>query len=42
MNANLETYHHIGNKIEKYIRPSTFPLAVKVIKALKGLPWILN
>jgi len=32
MNNNLKTYHHIGKKIEEYIRPSTFPLAVKVIK----------
>ena len=38
MNINLETYHRMGQKIEQYIRPSTFPLAVKVIKSGTEMP----
>ena len=32
MNRTLNTYHKMGMKIEEYIRPSTFPLAIKTIK----------
>ena len=31
MQKDLETYHEMGKKIEKYIRPATFPLAVRII-----------
>ena len=33
MVETLSTYHEIGRKIEQYIRPSTFPLAVKTIQS---------
>ncbi len=35
---NLEKYHKIGKKIEKYIRPATFPLAIKLIKEKSEIP----
>jgi uncharacterized protein (DUF169 family) len=38
MNTNLETYHRIGEEIEQYIRPSTFPLAIKIIKSGTEIP----
>ncbi len=31
MQNNLEIYHEMGTKIETYIRPATFPLAVRII-----------
>jgi len=31
MNKNLDYYRDMGRKIEEYIRPATFPLAVKLI-----------
>jgi len=33
MSDSLSAYHEIGRKIEQYIRPSTFPLAVKTIQS---------
>ena len=33
MRQNLAAYHEMGRKIEEYIRPSTFPLAVKTINS---------
>lgn len=38
MSIKLEKYHEIGKKIEKYIRPATFPLAVKLIKDETEIP----
>lgn len=38
MSRNLDTYHKMGRKIEEYIRPSTFPLAVKTIKLENEIP----
>lgn len=32
MNADLEKYRSMGGELERYIRPATFPLAVKLIK----------
>jgi uncharacterized protein (DUF169 family) len=32
MNNELEKYKNMGEALEKYIRPATFPLAVKLIK----------
>ncbi len=34
----MEKFHEIGKKIEKYIRPATFPLAVKLIKNESEIP----
>ena len=33
MSEDFSTYHQMGQKIEHYIRPSTFPLAVKTIQS---------
>lgn len=33
MSKKIDTYHQMGQKIEQYIRPSTFPLAIKTIKS---------
>jgi uncharacterized protein (DUF169 family) len=38
MKANIEACRRIGAKIEQYIRPSTFPLAVKIIQSGMELP----
>ena len=38
MSRNLDMYHKMGRKIEEYIRPSTFPLAVKTIKLENEIP----
>ena len=32
MKIDLERFHQIGKDIEKFIRPATFPLAVKVVR----------
>ncbi len=33
MDESLDSYRQMGEKIEKYIRPSTFPLAVQLIES---------
>lgn len=38
MVKNLNGYHKMGKKLEDYIRPSTFPLAVKMIKSETKIP----
>jgi len=38
VSENLAVYQEIGKKIEQYIRPATFPLAVKLIKAESEIP----
>ncbi|MCD6585219.1 MAG: DUF169 domain-containing protein [Desulfobacteraceae bacterium] len=38
MDKNLNMFHEMGAKIEKYVRPATFPLAVKVIKSGSDQP----
>ena len=38
MSENLSIYHEIGKKIEQYIRPATFPLAIKLIKDESEIP----
>jgi len=38
MDTNLGTFHEMGAKIEKYVRPATFPLAVKVIRSDSDQP----
>ena len=38
MSSNLKNFHEIGKKIEKFIRPATFPLAVKLIKSKSEIP----
>ncbi|MHA1263666.1 MAG: DUF169 domain-containing protein [Candidatus Helarchaeota archaeon] len=38
MNQDLSEYHAIGKKIENYIRPATFPLAVKLIRTEAEIP----
>lgn len=32
MSKNIEKYHQIGKGLERYIRPATFPLAVKIVR----------
>ena len=32
MSEDLAQYHAIGKAIEQYVRPSTFPLAVRVVR----------
>lgn len=36
MEQPLKPYHQMGEEIEKYIRPATFPLAVQVIRSDAG------
>jgi uncharacterized protein (DUF169 family) len=36
--VELKKYHEIGQKIEKYIRPATFPLAIKLIQDESEIP----
>lgn len=38
MSKKLEIYHEFGKKIEEYLRPSTFPLAIKLIKSEAEIP----
>lgn len=38
MSKKLEIYHEFGKKIEEYLRPSTFPLAIKLIKSETEIP----
>ena len=38
MNKNLEIYQEYGKKIERYLRPSTFPIAIKLIKDESEIP----
>ena len=32
MRNEIERYHQIGKELERYIRPATFPLAVKIVR----------
>ena len=38
MSKELEIYQEYGKKIEEYLRPSTFPLAIKLIKKEEEIP----
>lgn len=38
MSKDLAQYHEMGEKIEKFIRPATFPLAIKLIKDESEIP----
>jgi len=38
MNDQLETYREIGKKIEEYLRPATFPLAIKLVREEAEMP----
>lgn len=38
MSEDLKTYREFGEKIEEYIRPSTFPLAIKLVKSDTEIP----
>ncbi|MFX1296980.1 MAG: DUF169 domain-containing protein [Promethearchaeota archaeon] len=38
MSKNLTKYHKIGKKIEEFIHPATFPLAIKLIKDASEIP----
>lgn len=38
MSPQLEKFHELGKKIEKYVRPATFPLAIKLIKDESEIP----
>ncbi len=38
MSNDLEKYRGFGKKIEEFLRPSTFPLAIKLIKSEKEIP----
>ncbi len=38
MSIQLNTYHEFGEKVEKYLRPATFPLAIKLIKNESEIP----
>lgn len=38
MSKELEIYQEYGRKIEEYLRPSTFPLAIKLIKSEAEIP----
>ncbi|MFW9949805.1 MAG: DUF169 domain-containing protein [Candidatus Thorarchaeota archaeon] len=37
-NENLEKYQKIGNSLESYLRPQTFPIAIKLIKENSEIP----
>jgi uncharacterized protein (DUF169 family) len=38
MSSNLKDFQSYGNKIEYYLRPSTYPLAIKLIKNENEIP----
>ena len=38
MSNELEKYHDIGKKIENFLRPSTFPIAIKLIRKEDEIP----
>ncbi len=38
MSENLDKYHEIGKKFENFIRPATFPLAIKLITDESEIP----
>jgi uncharacterized protein (DUF169 family) len=38
MNKKLDIYHQFGRKLEEYLRPSTFPIAIKLIKDEVEIP----
>ncbi|MFW9970546.1 MAG: DUF169 domain-containing protein [Candidatus Odinarchaeota archaeon] len=38
MNEQLQKYHQYGKKIEEYVRPLTFPIAIKLIKDESNIP----
>ena len=38
MSSELEKYHEIGKKIEKYLRPETYPIALKLIRKEDEIP----
>jgi uncharacterized protein (DUF169 family) len=38
MTENLEKYQKLGNQLEFYLRPQTFPIAIKLIKSNSEIP----
>jgi uncharacterized protein (DUF169 family) len=38
MEPSLDTYHRLGEALETFIRPATFPLAVKMVREEKEIP----
>ena len=38
MKSELEKYQCIGKEIEKYLRPQTYPIAIKLIKKEDEIP----
>ena len=38
MSKVLEIYHEFGKKFEEFLRPSTFPIAIKLIKSEDEIP----
>jgi len=38
MSENLKKYHEIGKKFEEFLRPLTFPIAIKLIKEESEIP----